>query len=200
MDAPKLDLPQTLSAETPHFLIRTLDVADAHESWCEWLMDARAQTNLNATPRRLTLDEIRAYIASFDRIKSHIMGIFEKETGKLVGIRAAYVDRARRECLLNTLIGEAGARGKGAQRETRYAMHNFVLEDLDLDSARASVVGENEYMLRTLSETGWVHEHTSVKPRANGKGFVELHHFRLTRDVWRASAAAQAKAYCTPPS
>jgi RimJ/RimL family protein N-acetyltransferase len=200
MNAPKLDLPQTLSAETPHFLIRTLNVADAHESWCEWLMDARAQTNLNATPRRLTLDEVRAYIASFDRIKSHIMGIFEKATGKLVGIRAAYVDRARRECLLNTLIGEAGARGKGAQRETRYAMHNFVLEDLDLDSACASVVGENEYMLRTLSETGWIHEHTSVKPRANGEGFVQLHHFRLTREVWRTSAAAQAKAYCTPPA
>jgi RimJ/RimL family protein N-acetyltransferase len=190
------ELARRLYFEAPNYIIRTLDVGDATEGWCEWLADPRAQLNLNAKPRRMTMGELTAYIAAFDCITSHLMGIFERNSGQLVGIRVAYVDRSHRECLLNTLIGEAPARGKGAQRETRYAMHNFVFEDLDLESARASVVSENVYMLRVLGETGWVHEHTSRKPRAEGEGFVELYHFRLSRDVWRSTERAKAMLYC----
>jgi hypothetical protein len=192
------EAPHTVHAETPHFIFRTLDVDDACESWCEWLLDPQAQVNLNAKPIRMSLDKLRAYVASFDRVTSHIAGIFEKEGGRLVGIRNAYVDRSHSECLLNTLIGEAGARGKGAQRETRYPWHNFALEDLDLESARAGVVGDNAYQLKMLAETGWVCEHTSLAPRANGGGFVRLHHFRLTREVWRAWAGAKAKVFLEP--
>jgi len=192
---PNAPAPRTLRAESAHYLIRTLEPADATQGWCDWLMDPGAQINLNAKPTRTTIEEVRAYIASFDRRTSHIVGIFEKQSGQLVGIRAAYVDPKRRECLLNTLIGEVGARSKGAQRESRYAMHNFVFEDLDMESARASVVADNAYMLRVLAETGWVHEHTSSKPRANGEGFVALHHFRLSREVWRTNEAAKAKLY-----
>lgn len=190
--------PRTMAAETPNFVIRTLDVADACENWCEWLMDPQVQLNLNAAPRRMTLAEIRTYVASFDRESAHIMGIFEKASGLLVGIRSTYVDRERREFLLNTLIGESSARGRGAQRETRFPAINFVFENLDLDVGRATVVGANAYMLRALPETGWVHERTSSKPNATGDGFVELHHFRLTREVWRATAAARARAFCMP--
>lgn len=194
MNGSRDDEARTLYAESAHYVIRTLEVADATESWCDWLMDPRAQINLNAAPQRLVLDQVRTYVASFDRKRSHIVGIFAKDTGQLVGIRNAYVDREHRECTLNTLIGETQARGRGANHESRYAMHNFVLEDLDLDCARATVVGENEYMFNLLTRTGWVHEHTSTKPRASGEGLVQLRHMRLTRDAWRAGEAAKAKA------
>lgn len=185
----------TINVDSPHFSIRTLGADDAMGTFGDWLMDGAAQLNLNTAPRRLSNDEVHAYIASFDRVTSHIAGIFAKDTGRLVGIRAAYVDPTYREALLNTLIGEAHSRGKGAHHETRYAFLNFVFEDVDVDSLRASVVAENTYMLRTLGETGWICEHISPKPRANGSGFTNLHHFRLTRDTWRAWAAAKAKAH-----
>jgi len=192
--APSERRPRTMSAETAHFTLRTLEVGDATDSVCNWLMDARSQANLNALPRRFSIDELRAYVASFDRVTSHIVGIFEKEGGRLVGIRAAYIDRERSEAILNILIGEADARSKGAQHESRYAMHNFVFEDLDIQSLCSTVVATNTYMLDLLARTGWVCERKSAKQRASGDGTVELHHFRLTREAWRSTYAALALA------
>jgi RimJ/RimL family protein N-acetyltransferase len=185
---------RTMSAETAHFRLRTLRVADANENWCEWLMDPRAQANLNAPPRRLTIDELRAYVASFDGVSSHIVGIFEKQSGQLVGVRNAYVDYVRSQAVLNTLVGEVSARNKGAQHESRYAMHNFVFEDLDIQTLRATVVSTNAYMLGLLASTGWELQGKSLKPRVSGHGNIELHQFRLTREAWRSKFGAIAYA------
>lgn len=187
--------PATLFMETPHFIIRTISVDDVAENWCDWLTDPTAQVNLNASPKRLAIEDVRKYVGAFNRVTSHINGIFAKEDQQLIGIRVAYANYERSEALLNTLIGEASARGRGANHETRYAMHNFVFEQLDLSSAVAFVVDDNAYMMRLLSSTGWVLEHTAQKPRASGAGFVPLHQFRLSRDAWRATEAAKAKAY-----
>jgi RimJ/RimL family protein N-acetyltransferase len=183
-----------MSAETAHFSLRTLEVADANESWCDWMMDARAQENLNAAPRRLSLQELRAYIASFDRVNTHIVGIFEKQSGQIVGIRNAYVDYARSEAVLNTLVGAVNARNKGAQHESRYAMHNFVFEDLGIQTLRATVVSTNKYMLDLLAGTGWQFDRKSLKPRASAEGNIEIHHFHLTREAWRSKFGAIAYA------
>lgn len=185
---------RTMSAETAHFVLRTLQVADATESWCAWLMDARAQENLNAPPRHFSIDELRAYIATFDGVCSHIVGIFEKQSGQLVGVRNAYVDYVRSQAVLNTLVGEVSARNKGAQHESRYAMHNFVFEDLGIQTLRATVVSTNKYMLDLLAGTGWEFDRKSLKPRASGEGTIELHHFHLTREAWRTKFAAIAHA------
>ncbi len=194
MSVPTPAAVRTMSAETAHFKLRTLHVADADESWCEWMMDARAQANLNAAPRRFSIHELRAYIASFDRINSHIVGIFEKQSGQIVGIRNAYVDYVRSQAVLNTLVGDVNARNKGAQHESRYAMHNFVFEDLGIQTLRAAVVSTNKYMLRLLVSTGWEFDRKSLKPQAGGNGTIELHQFHLTREAWRSKFAAIAHA------
>ena len=193
--AAKLDEPRTLSVETPHFFFRSLEESDATESMCDWLFDARARTNLNALSRRLTMEEVRAHIRSFDRIKAHIVGIFDKETDKLVGFREGHLDLKRSEATLNIIIGDVGDRGKGAQRESRYPWYIFLFDECGVRSFVAYVVSENTYMLNHLKSVGWVHEGTSFKARATGPGLVELHHFRLTRGNWRNSMAAKDRAH-----
>jgi RimJ/RimL family protein N-acetyltransferase len=188
--------PRTLFAETPNFWLRTLETDDARQNACEWQLDPATQANLNAPAKRYTLPELRTYIASFDRVNSHGFGIFHKETGQLVGMRAAYVNRPHSMAVVNTLVGEVGIRGKGAQRETRYAMYQFLFEDLDLQYTCANVVADNAYMLQNLLKTGWVHENTAFKPSATGQGIVELRLFRLSRETWRSVEAAKAKAFC----
>jgi len=42
------DTPQTLRVETRNYVIRSLDQDDANESWCDWMLDPRAQQMLNA--------------------------------------------------------------------------------------------------------------------------------------------------------
>ncbi len=185
--------PRSIKVETAHYVIRSVDTADAQEGWCDWLLDPHAQRMLNASARRMTLDEIRAYIAGFDRKTAHLLGIFERDTGRIVGLRVVYIDPVHKEYLVNILIGEPDARGKGARRETRFAMHNFMFEELGLEAARCTVLADNSEMLGVLAANGWVHEHTSTKPRADGAGITQIHHFRLTREVWQATQADRAR-------
>lgn len=184
--------PRTVRVETANYVIRSVEKADAGESWRHWLLDANAQRMLNAKPRRLTLPEVRAFIASFDRVKAHLLGIFEKDTGRIVGIRAVYINHMLKEYLVNVLIGEADARGKGARHETRFAMHNFMFEELGMEAARCSILEDNAEMIRTVEKNGWVLQHTGDKPKASGEGAVRLREYRLTRATWRASQAAKA--------
>jgi len=185
-------VPRTVRVETANYLIRSLEVADANESFGAWLLDPNAQRLLNAKPRRLTLPQVRAHIASFDRVNAHLLGIFEKRTGRLVGMRAVMINHQLKEYLVNVLIGEADARGKGARHETRFAMHNFMFEELGMEAAVCSVLDENVEMIRTIEKNGWVLQRMSRKAKASGAGQVALRDYRLTRETWRASQAGIA--------
>jgi RimJ/RimL family protein N-acetyltransferase len=185
--------PRTIRAETANYIIRSVEPDDVTEGWTEWMLDGRAQRMLNAMPRRITQNEIRTYIAGFNRKTSHLLGIFEKATGTIIGMRAVYIDPVNKEYEVNMLIGEPEARGKGARKETRFAMHNFMFEELGLESARCTVVADNAEMIGVLAANGWRHENTSTKPRADGQGLVEIRHYRLTREAWQTTQAARAK-------
>lgn len=185
--------PRAIHVETANYVIRSVEPDDVTEGWCDWMMDARAQTMLNAKPQRLTQDDIRAYIATFNRKTSHLLGIFDKAAGAIVGMRVVYIDPVHKEYLVNILIGEPGARGKGARKETRFAMHNFMFQDLGLEAARCTVVADNAEMIGVLAANGWRHEHTSTNPRADGQGVVEIRHYRLTREAWLTTQADRAK-------
>lgn len=185
-------VPRAMHVETHNYIVRSLKPDDATDGWCDWLADPIAQRMLNAKPHRLTIDQVRDYIASFDRIKSHILGIFEKSTGRVVGIRTVHVDPLHKEYLVNVLVGEADARGRGARHETRHAMHSFMFGELGMLAGRCTVLSYNTEMIATLMRNGWVHEHTSRKPAATGEGVLELHHFRLLRETWYAAQAERA--------
>jgi RimJ/RimL family protein N-acetyltransferase len=176
--------PRTIALETPHYTVRTLEPDDASESWRDWLADPDTARQLNAQPARLSLQAVRDYIASFDRTTAHLLGIFEKEGGRLIGIRAVYINQPRREFLVNVLIGERDARNKGARSETRAAMYRYFFEDLDLETARCTVLSTNAPILKVMARNGWIHERTEQRPSPQ-HGTIELLHFRLPRDVWR---------------
>jgi RimJ/RimL family protein N-acetyltransferase len=177
--------PRNIRLETPHYIVRTLEPADATDAWRDWLTDPVAARNLNARPERLTAEALDKYIAAFNRATTHLLGIFEKETQNLIGVRAVYIDAKTREFLVNVLIGETQARNKGARGETRTVMYRYFFEEMNLETARMSVVEGNTAILKVAAENGWIHERTSQKPNVHGQGHVTLHHYRLPREVWR---------------
>src|SRR5690242_13531654 len=95
--------PLTIHLETARFIHRTIDSGDATEDWGSWLLEPSTLKALNATPIELDVAMIRSYIATFDRKKSHLLGIFEKDSGQLIGIRAIYIDWHHREFMVNIL-------------------------------------------------------------------------------------------------
>jgi len=180
---------RNIKLETPHYLVRTLEPADAERDWGDWLQDPQTLRNLNARPTRHTQQDLLAYIAQFNRVTSHALGIFKEDSDRLIGIRTIYIDPARNDFVMNVLIGASDARHQGARTETRDVIYRFFFEELGLDAARCTVVSTNDAILRVLKGNGWAHERTDKKASATGQGFVELLSFRLTREVWRRKEA-----------
>ena len=186
--------PRTISLETPNFLVRTMELDDIGPGWQDWLKDPVTARNLNARPESLSEETLRNYVRSFDRAKAHLLGIFEKEWGRLIGLRAIYVNPETGEFLVNVLIGESDARNKGARSQSREVMYRYFFEEMDLKSAVCTVVSTNETTLKVMDRNGWVHEGSTRKPAADGQGFVELLTFRLTREEWRRKEADKTSA------
>ncbi len=183
MDKPA---PRTIVLETPNHVIRTMERGDVCAEWCKWTADPVAARALNAKPVEMTMEQLHAYVERFDRSTSHLLGIFEKETGRLVGIRSIYIDFAHSEFYDNILVGEPDARGKRVRTESTDAVLPYFFEEVGLKSSVCGILADNTHMLEIVARKGWVHEGTEIKPRANGPGAINVMKFRLTRDVWRA--------------
>jgi RimJ/RimL family protein N-acetyltransferase len=177
--------PLAIRLETPHHIVRTVERADANESFAKWLLDPEAARQLNSTPRAMTMDTLRKYIDSFDRVKSHLLGIFDKETGRLVGIRSIYVNHDTREFYDNILIGEVDARGKHARSESTDAIQPYFFETLGLEASVCSVLAHNKLMLDIVARKGWERVRSEMKPSAEDGRPIEVYLYRLSRETWR---------------
>ena len=193
MSSHALPPPRIIRLETPHHVVRTAERADATERWCKWLLDPVAARRLNARPFEFTMDQLRKYIDGFDRSTSHLLGIFDKETGLIVGIRSIYVNFHTKEFFDNILIGEVEARGKHARAESTDVILPYFFEELGLESSLCTILADNVPMLELVARKGWVHERTEMKPSAMGGGMLEIRQYRLTRDTWRQKMRERAQ-------
>jgi hypothetical protein len=174
--------PFTIHLETENYLLRTIDSSDATEDWGSWLLEPTTLAALNAAPLKLDVAMIRSYIATFDRLKSHLLGIFEKESGTLIGIRSLYIDWFHREFMVNILIGQVGLRAKGAMRQTRDALYHHLFEDWGMETARSSVLATNTVVNAYMQADGWELVHTTTKTAAGGSAGIEVREYQMTRD------------------
>lgn len=178
--------PVTFHIETERFLFRTLTPADASERWCQWLLDPHAALMLNAPRQRLTLEQLRAYIAGFDQIERLLCGLFERKTGQHFGIiTGEYIDGGRR-IMPSALIGEPEYRNIGALTELRDQLGPQLMAKLSFEAAVASVLAHNTIMISILEARGWklIRRLRSEKKRADGQGFVDLLLYELRRETW----------------
>jgi RimJ/RimL family protein N-acetyltransferase len=183
-----------IALESAHYNLRTLTVEDASERWAQWLNDAGTARMLNAERRVMTIEEIRAHIASFDGRDRHLIGIFEKDGGMMVGLWQLGIDRKRKEFHVNVLVGETEARRKGAREETRDPLYRHFFNVLGMTAARCSVAAHNASTLRVMQKFGWELTGISHKPAADGSYPIELRHFRLPRAQWLAQRDPDAAA------
>jgi RimJ/RimL family protein N-acetyltransferase len=178
--------PRAIHLETERYVVRTLEPDDATEGWSDWLNDPDAARALNINPQHMTREQTRQYIERFDRVNAHVLGLFEKETGLLIGIRSIYVNWKEEAFLINTLVGERAARGKGARTETMDAVFGYFFNDLGLRTAHYTVLADNEAILRPLRRSGRsVYDRTETRPAVGG-GTVDILHFHMPRERWQA--------------
>src|SRR5262245_53023739 len=163
-----------------------MELADAELDWGRWTANPTTARMLNSAPRALSVEDRQAYIKSFDSRANHLLGIWEKAQGELVGIWSIYVDAQRKEFLINVLVGSSDRRHQGAVKETRFLIYRHFFDVLGMESVCCSVSAQNQQMIDFLLANRWQRAGVSRKSSASGSGSVDIHQFRMTRDVWRS--------------
>jgi len=176
--------PISITIETPNYLVRTLEEHDDIANWGEWLADPNTARMLNAVPKTLTADDFKKYVRKFDRIDSHLLGIFRREGGQLIGMWSNYIDWKRSEFLINLVIGDIPERKTHVRHETSWRVNRYFFEKLDLKFQRATTLSTNIPAIRALEEKRWTLSGRTTKPAADGNGNVEILLYTRSREVW----------------
>jgi RimJ/RimL family protein N-acetyltransferase len=181
----ELPAPSDIRLETAHFILRTLTADDPLERAAAWLADPAKAAMINAPARAMPVEAFRKYLASHDRVRGHLLGIFAKEGGALVGFWAVYIDWDEAEFLVNVLVGERGRVSHRAREETQMALLEHFFDVAGLKRLRCTVLARNRYVgFKLLRDCGATLEHTSWKPSATSEAFVEIHHYRADAATW----------------
>lgn len=183
-----------LRFETPNYILRSLVPGDENKTWAGWLADPRTAAMLNAKPRKWPMSALRQYIEKFDRITTHLFGIFDKADGRMVGIRTFEIDRKQSTYRGHLLVGDESDRGQGARIETNKVTNDWLHEDCDLLYAIGSLVATNKRMMDSLIKNGWIITGYSTRPSATGNGEIQLVHMSRHREIWRSRQRLAAAA------
>lgn len=170
--------PTDISFETEHCIVRELELDDNLERLCEWMSEPHIARSLNAPVTKLTIEEVRKYVASHDRIAGHALGVFNKVTGELMGIWSVYVDWEHKEYLLNVLLAVKFDSEVGGIEETGRPIHALMFDEFGMESLRYNVLASNDKMRGRFQERP---EHVSTVARRGGDGSEAIQHFRITR-------------------
>lgn len=192
IDRGRLDL----HFETERYILRSLTPGDASGRWAEWLNDPVAARMLNARPRSFTLDELRAYIATFDQTTRLLLGIFDRATGQHIGIMVGEIVEEGHKIVPSVLIGEAAYRRIGVMSELGDAIHGHVFETLAFEAALAYVLPRNDAVIALLEWRGW--KRVGVVPGAKvsvttGEP-LDLLVYEMTREFWRQKDGQSSEA------
>jgi RimJ/RimL family protein N-acetyltransferase len=179
------------------YLIRTIGMDDASDRWASWMSDPEAMHMLNMPARNWKKNDVIDYIKTFDQRSSLLLGIFEKESGRHIGIFTVDINYARGQFLVNLLIGEPEYRNKHVTSSLTLPFREYFFETLGLNVSLASVLARNTPIIHYLLKNGWKLDQTvkgGAKSKADGT-MLDVCLFSLSRDAWREwkkKAVAQA--------
>lgn len=178
--------PINIMIDTPNYVVRTLEESDDMGNWSDWLEDPNTARMLNAVPKKSTAEDFKKYVRRFDRIDSHLLGIFRREGGRLIGMFSNYIDWKRSDFVMNLIIGDIPERKTHVRHETSWRVNRYFFEQLDLKFQRATTLATNIPAIRALEEKRWTLSGRTTKPTADGQGTVEILLYTRSRDVWKS--------------
>jgi RimJ/RimL family protein N-acetyltransferase len=177
----------SVTFETERFLFRPLTEADVSERWAQWLNDPIAAQMLNARPRSMTLDELRAYVWGFDGRNRWLVGIFHRTTGQHIGIGTGELVEFGRKFIPSILIGEPEFRNMGMLTDILDSMGEHYFETLGFAAAVATVLAYNKVVIHFLESRGFklVRTLPGHKKSARGGPAIDLLVYEFSRAEWR---------------
>lgn len=185
---------QPLASETERFLIRSLRPVDMTDTYLAWWADPEVQRGLNQKPRPMSREDAVKRLQRFDNKLRYHLGIFCKETGRLIGFYTIFVTAGQRVAKTNIVIGETDYWGKGVVIEVRERMLLFLFRVLNMHKVKGEIMGRNyasifNYKLQGFTCEGVKRE--EIVDVVNG-GRTDVYLFGLLRPEWEARQQAAA--------
>lgn len=137
--------------------LRPLRPKDVDEAYVRWLNDPEVVRYTEARHIRHTLRSVRDYVARCDdRRGSHLLGIFELDSGRHVGnVKIGPVSTPHRCASMGLIIGEKSCWGRGYATEAIGLAVHYAFTVLNLHKLTAGVIEGNEASLRAFEKNGF---------------------------------------------
>jgi RimJ/RimL family protein N-acetyltransferase len=132
--------------ESRGYTLRSLTPADVTPRFVEWINSASMLEGLNLPPLNFSLEQLQAFVASFDDLNNYFIGIFASN-GLLLGFYTIDVNRTHKTGNITTGIGEPEHLGKGVLWATIDGLLNHFYLYRDLEKMTARVLARNLRML-----------------------------------------------------
>ncbi|MFC3550367.1 GNAT family N-acetyltransferase [Lysobacter cavernae] len=139
--------PALVTIETNGFLLRTLVPADVTPRFVEWINDARMREGLNLPELGFTAERLAQFIAGFDGVHHHFIGIFDRANGLLLGFYTLDVSLAHKVGNITASIGEPEYAGQRVFWRTIDALLDHFFTFRNIDKITARILAKNHGML-----------------------------------------------------
>jgi RimJ/RimL family protein N-acetyltransferase len=136
-----------ISVFTPTFHLRTMKETDAGETFIGWLASPEILRGLNIPPRKWSVESLRAFISSFDCVNRHLLGIEDRETGRLVGFYVIDINPTHRTSQLTAAVGDPEFVGRNVLREASPILVRHLFDKRDVEKVSARIVASNRRVL-----------------------------------------------------
>lgn len=182
---------ELLRVETDRFFLRSLTPDDATEAYVSWWNDPEIQEGLNAPARGWDRQRAIKHISQFDNKTRFHLGIFCKNTNKMIGFFAVFVEQGRKVAKTNVVIGDKDYWGRRVVHEVRARMLDFLFDVLKMEKVKGEIYGRNIGSIFNYKELGFTSEgilRKEINHFSGGRADVYL--FGLLRDEWKARRSA----------
>jgi len=179
---------EPLQLETKRFRLRSLTPADATITYVRWWNDPKVQEGLNFGARGWDKERAIKHISQFNNDTSFHLGIFCKDSGRMIGFFAAFPQPRSKVAKTNIVIGEKDYWGKNVVQEVRARMLTFLFEALGMEKVKGEIQGRNYPSIFNYKAMGFTCEGVLRNdiPRFDGKGRTDVFIFGLLREEWQA--------------
>lgn len=145
--------------ETNGFVLRTVAPADVTARFAQWLDSEEMREGLNLAPLGMDAARLASFIASFDGLQNHFIGIFDRSNGLLVGFYTLDVSTVHRVAAMTAGIGEPEYRGQRVYWRTIDALLDHFFTYRQVEKITARVLSRNRSMLfNFIDNPRFVHE------------------------------------------
>ncbi|MBE9555633.1 MAG: GNAT family N-acetyltransferase [Proteobacteria bacterium] len=129
---------------TENFVIRSMREQDITQRYADWWRDPELMAGLSTPYAGHSVERHRQQLRNqYDNKTKFLIGLFDKSTGKLIGVFFVFTNSFHRVANMTTIIGERDYWGKNILLELNGAGMDFLFGILGVDKVGGKAMARN---------------------------------------------------------